>query len=205
MKHWRYNLFLAVTALSAWPLSQVMTPVHAALAAFNAGALVFVASCLGLWLKGSAERFRGEAERDDANEALLLVLTGTIVAVIMAALVSLVTERPALPTPLLSLLVATLALSWLFTNLIFTFHYARLYYAKSTDGGDFGGLDFPGGDDPDFTDFVNFAFVIGMTCQTADINITHRKMRRVATGHGLYAFVFNLGILALVVNVVASV
>lgn len=205
MKHWRYKLFLVVAALSAWPLMQVMTPAHAALAAFNAGALVFVVSCLGLWLNGSAERFRGEAERDDANEALLLILTGIIVAAVMAALISLVTERPALPTPLLGLLVATLALSWLFANLIFTFHYARLYYAKAAGGGDFGGLDFPGDDDPEFADFVNFAFVIGMTCQTADIDITHRKMRRVATGHALYAFVFNLGILALVVNVVASV
>jgi len=51
---------------------------------------------------------------------------------------------------------------------------------------------------------VNFAFVIGMTCQTADISITSGAMRRVSTFHGLFAFAFNLGILALTVNVLAS-
>lgn len=203
MKHWRYLLFLAVALVSLWPLTQVMTAMHAGLAAFDAGALVFALSCYGLWSGGGAVRMRGEAERDDANEALLLVLTGVIVATVMVALASLVTERTALTTPLLALLVATLALSWLFTNLIFTFHYARLYYARAGEG-DFGGLEFPGNADPEFADFVNFAFVIGMTCQTADINITSSRMRRIATGHGLYAFVFNLGILALVVNVLAG-
>jgi uncharacterized membrane protein len=51
---------------------------------------------------------------------------------------------------------------------------------------------------------VNFAFVIGMTCQTADIEISECAMRRVSTFHGLFAFAFNLGILALTVNVLAS-
>ena len=97
-----------------------------------------------------------------------------------------------------------------FTNLIFTFHYARLFYGRGSgqaDGAavaDFGGIEFPGHGDPEFSDFVNFAFVIGMTCQTADINIVHPRVRRVATWHGLYAFAFNLGILALAVNALAS-
>ena len=43
-----------------------------------------------------------------------------------------------------------------------------------------------------------------MTSQTADINITHPAVRRVATWHGLYAFAFNLGILALAVNALAG-
>ena len=47
-------------------------------------------------------------------------------------------------------------------------------------------------------------FVLGMTCQTADIAITGQHMRRVATAHGYLAFIFNLGVLALAVNVVAG-
>ena len=44
-----------------------------------------------------------------------------------------------------------------------------------------------------------------MTCQTADVNITGAHIRRVATFHGLFAFAFNLGILALAVNALASI
>ncbi len=203
MKHWRYLLFLAVALLSAWPLAQVLDPGHAFMAAFDAGAIAFVVACLPLWLHGKAATIRAEADRDDANQILLLLLTGVIGVAIMAALASLVTERSTMHSGMIVLLVATLALSWLFTNLIFTFHYARLYYGQAS-GEDFGGLDFPGEGDPEFADFVNFAFVVGMTCQTADIAITHPRMRRVATLHGLYAFAFNLGILALAVNALAG-
>ena len=203
MKHWRYKLFLSVCALGIWPLAQTMTPMHALLAAFDIGALVFALSCIGLWANGTASRIRAEAERDDAGSLLLLFLTGLIGAAILASLVPLVSQKHSLSPPLIALTVATLGLSWLFTNLIFTFHYARLFYGRVEES-DFGGLDFPGNGDPEFSDFINFAFVIGMTCQTADIAITHAKMRRIATWHGIYAFVFNLGILALTVNVVAG-
>lgn len=196
-------LFVAVAVLSAWPLSHLLDPTHAFMAAFDTGALVFAFTCLPLWLNGQASRIRMEAERDDANQIELLLLTGIIGVAIMASLFMLVTERSTMRPEMVALLVSTLVLSWLFTNLIFTFHYARLYYGQAVSG-DFGGLEFPGDDDPEFADFVNFAFVIGMTCQTADINITHARVRRVATWHGLYAFAFNLGILALAVNALAG-
>lgn len=205
MKHWRYALFLAVSLVSVWPLSLVLDPAHAFMVAFDAGALVFTLTCVPLWLHGQAKVMRQEAERDDANQIQLLLLTAIIGVAIMVSLASLVTEKSAMPPAIIALLVATLVLSWLFTNLIFTFHYMRLYYGRlDGEGADFGGIEFPGHGDPEFADFVNFAFVIGMTCQTADINITHPRVRRVATWHGLYAFAFNLGILALAVNALAG-
>ena len=94
--------------------------------------------------------------------------------------------------------------SWTFANLSCAFHYARLYYSARKTGATAVGLDFPGEHPPEFSDFVNFALVIGMTCQTADIAITDYRMRQVSTFHGMFAFAFNLGILALSVNVLAS-
>lgn len=203
MKHWRYKLFLAVLALAAWPLSRVMPLRDAMLVAFDLAGLVFISSCINLWRLGSAERMRGEAERDDANQSLLLILTGVISGVVLTALTELVSDASAKGPASAALLVGTLAISWTFANLIYSFHYARLFYGKDA-GGDFGGLRFPGDHPPEFADFVNFAFVIGMTSQTADIAITHPRMRRLATAHGLFAFVFNLGILALTINVLAG-
>ena len=67
------------------------------------------------------------------------------------------------------------------------------------------GLLFPGDEKfPDYWDFVYFSFVIGMTCQVADVGITQHHFRRLVLLHGLLAFFFNTSILALVVNIIAG-
>ena len=66
------------------------------------------------------------------------------------------------------------------------------------------GLDFPGELDPDYFDFLYFSFVIGMTSQVSDVQVTSRDMRRITLIHGVLAFAFNMLVLALSINVVAS-
>lgn len=202
-RHPRYLLFLIVLAVAAPILSFLLRAEEGVIAAFDLAVGAFVLSCVPLWLGGDAELIRRHAQRDDAGQVLLLVLTGLISSVVLAALGLLILDKADLDVRSIALLVFTLLASWTFANLIFAFHYARLYYSAHGEA-DHEGLDFPGGDKPDFSDFVNFAFVIGMTCQTADITITKSAMRRVSTFHGLFAFAFNLGILALTVNVLAS-
>lgn len=203
LSHPRYLLFLAALLVAPWPLLSVMRKVEAVVTAFDLAVIVFTLSCIPLWRGGTADVMRRQAKRDDAGQVLLLLLTGLISSIILAALGTLVLDNQSLVPGEIALLVVTLLACWTFANLIYAFHYARLYYS-SRDGGDHEGLDFPGGCVPDFADFVNFAFVIGMTCQTADIEITDSDLRRVSTFHGLFAFAFNLGILALTVNVLAS-
>lgn len=203
LRHPRYMLFLAVLVATSLALLQFLPPAEALLTGFDAAVAAFALSCAPLWLRGDPDRIRAQARRDDVGEVPLLLLTSLICTVVMVTLAILVPGRQELHLAGTIMLVGTLIASWTFANLIYAFHYARLYYT-ARDGQDHGGLDFPGDAQPDFADFVNFAFVIGMTCQTADIAITHTRMRRVATFHGLFAFAFNLGILALTVNVLAS-
>lgn len=203
LSHPRYLLFLGVMAVAVVPLLSAMRAVEAIVTAFDLGVIAFVLSCVPLWRNGSPEEMRRQAKRDDAGQILLLMLTAVITTVILAALGTLVLDKQSLKASEIALLVVTLLSCWALANLIYAFHYARLYYSRRS-GGDYKGLDFPGDCTPDFADFVNFAFVIGMTCQTADIDITDSKVRRVSTFHGLFAFAFNLGILALTVNVLAS-
>jgi uncharacterized membrane protein len=198
-----YRIFLLVLVAASILLCLVLPAVEAILIAFDAGVFAFVLSCVRLWRHGTAEVMRREALRDDAGQFLLLVITALISAVILTALGILILDKQALNGGHVAILVATLLASWTFANLVYAFHYARLYYSPGTSG-DHGGLNFPGDGEPEFSDFVNFAFVIGMTCQTADIEIAECAMRRVSTFHGLFAFAFNLGILALTVNVLAS-
>ena len=68
-----------------------------------------------------------------------------------------------------------------------------------------GGLDFPGGEkNPDFLDFVYFSFVLGMTFQVSDVEISDKQMRRLAWVHGLISFAFNTAIVALSINVISG-
>lgn len=106
--------------------------------------------------------------------------------------------------PMTGLTVLTLILSWTFVQTLFALHYAHEFYAPDDKGRDRGGLLFPGDTPPDYWDFIHFAIVIGVAAQTADIQITSRAQRRVATLHSLTAFVFNTVIVAMAVNLAVN-
>ena len=99
----------------------------------------------------------------------------------------------------IGLALASLATTWSVIQTVFALRYARRYY-----GADAGGLEFPGGRAPDYMDFAYFSAVIGMTSQVADVAIASPGMRRMVLLHGLVAFGFNLLVLALTLNLVAS-
>jgi uncharacterized membrane protein len=105
----------------------------------------------------------------------------------------------------LALVIATLLISWLTMQLVFALRYAHEFYSMS-DGSETmdGGLAFPHEPEPDYFDFFYFGMVLGMTFQVSDVNITSRKIRRLATLHGFIGFVFNTVILALTVNIAAG-
>ena len=103
------------------------------------------------------------------------------------------------------IVAATLFLSWLMTHTLFALRYAHEYYELSgEDGAVARGLDFPDETAPDYWDFFYFALVLGMTFQVSDVEITSRKLRRLAAAHGLLGFLFNTVILALSVNIGAG-
>lgn len=204
IRHGRYVLFLVLLIALPWPLAAVLRPTETIAASFDIATLVFILTVIPLWRGGGPDTIRSQAERDDGGQLTLLLLTAVIVMVMLVTVGMLLAGQSRLDSWEIALLVITLLMAWTFSNLVFTFHYARLYYARDGQGNNHGGLDFPGGNEPCFADFVNFSFVLGMTCQTADIAITGQHMRRIATAHGYLAFIFNLGVLALAVNVVAG-
>lgn len=98
--------------------------------------------------------------------------------------------------------------SWLLLHTLFTLRYAHLYYSEdpATSPPDkLGGLEFPGAPPTTYWDFAYYAFVIGMTAQTADTGVTSLRMRQLTLAHGILAFAFNTAIIALSVNVISSV
>jgi uncharacterized membrane protein len=107
----------------------------------------------------------------------------------------------------LVLSLASVIVSWWLVHTLFTMRYAHLYYGTDKDAGNTKpteGLNFPDEKAPDYLDFVYFSFVIGMTFQVSDVEISSRPIRRLALFHAIVSFVFNTAIVALSINVVAG-
>ncbi|WP_291928743.1 DUF1345 domain-containing protein [Chitinophaga sp.] len=96
--------------------------------------------------------------------------------------------------------------SWTMVHTTLTFHYANLYYDDDTEDitKHAGGLEFPSEKWPDYLDFAYFSFVIGMTFQVSDVEISARAIRRTALAHGLLSFALNTFVVALTINLIAG-
>jgi uncharacterized membrane protein len=147
----------------------------------------------------SIDSIRRRAATLDTKASVLMIL---VVAAACASLYGLSLNLDALPGhPTLRVVLAgvTVAASWSLIHTVFSLHYAHFYYAAPE-----GGLIFPGGEDPNYYDFLYYGFVIGMTCQVADVQVASSGLRRLTLIHGVLAFVFNTVILAMAVNIGAS-
>lgn len=89
-------------------------------------------------------------------------------------------------------LVAVIS-SWLALQTGFTLLYVALYT-------EYGGLEFPGDDEPSMIDFVYFAVAVGTTFGTTDVTVTHTRIRRHVLTHGVTAFLFNTLVVAVAVT-----
>ena len=107
----------------------------------------------------------------------------------------------------LALSVAAVISSWMLVHTIFALRYAHLFYsgdAPEDSARRHGGLEFPGSGSPDYLDFAYFSFVVGMTFQVSDVQVSSRAIRRLVLLHGLLSFVFTTVILALTISVISN-
>ncbi len=176
---------------------------------FDAAAAVFLISLVPLLRDSSAAAMRRHASANDANRVLVLVITSILMLVVMAAISGELAEVKADEPFAMARLIVTLVAVWLFANAVYALHYAHQFYTRDTDGKtkahkDCGGLVFPGTSTPTYLDFAYFAFTLGMTFQTSDVEIESSAFRHVALMHSLAAFVFNIGVIAFTINALSG-
>lgn len=132
-----------------------------------------------------------------------LLLVSSSVASLAGAAAGILEARhsdPTLKVLLTGASVLTVALSWAVVHTVFALRYAHEYYTPPV-----GGIDFKSGDyQPDYRDFAYIAFTVGMTFQVSDTDIGSRVIRRTVLRHALLSYLFGAVILALVVNVIAT-
>lgn len=194
-----FLVLLVAGFFGARQLPGVPDAIDAAAMGFDLAALVFLLSLVPLLRDANVSAIRVHAAANDANRFLVLIITTVVTMAVMAAIAGELPRASGGNPVAMAKLIGTLMLAWLFTNTVYALHYAHIYYS-SQNGGDQRGIDFPGGDSPDYVDFLYFSFTLGMTFQTSDVQITGRSIRRIATLHSFAAFVFNLGVVAFTIN-----
>jgi uncharacterized membrane protein len=212
-RHAPFTAFFVLTLGTALVLSTFMHAVRAAIAGFDVGASIGMLMLLNRFVQDDARKMRLRAAANDADHHVVIGLMLVIVAVVVAAVwVELTSGTDGLRRDVgLVLSALTLTLAWFFANTLFALHYAHLWYSAGDPDAkgkrtDHGGLDFPGNSpQPDYWDFSYFSFVLAMTFQVSDVQVTSKRMRRLALAHGLIAFFFNITVVALSVNLLADV
>jgi len=220
-RHW-YSVFAArprlalavlvglVAGLALDRLDPALPTVTDIVVGWDALCVFFMASVTAALIGHSPTDIRARAEREDEGRgvilALVLIAAGASIAAIAAELSLAKTVHGIYRIGHVALAFGTVAASWMMVQLVFALHYAHEYYDENPDcdGHDMKGLDFPGGELPDYWDFWYFSIVIGVACATADVNITSRALRRISTVHSLVAFAFNTMIVALTINLLAG-
>jgi uncharacterized membrane protein len=180
--------------------------------AWDSAVLVFLAMTWWVVQRSPAELMRQTVLVNDQGRVGILLLVLLAVCASLAEIFLLVQNARATgesPSAVqVTLAVLTIACSWIVAHVMFALHYAHRFYRDdpgTPEADATGGLDFPGGEPPDYWDFLYFAFVIGMTSQVSDVQVTSRPMRRLVFWHGILSFAFYTIILALSINIVASV
>ncbi len=208
--HLRTGAAILVGVLAYLLLHGSLVPGAQAVLAWDIGSLAFLGMAARLFLDGDDSRMMRNAAAQAEGEWVIFFVTLAGVVFSFVALTVVFAGVKDLPPAQkhlhIALVAATLLLSWLVTHVVFAMRYAHEYYATDSVPGPGvdGGLEFPGEQPPDYWDFCYFSLVLGMTFQVSDVQITSRKLRRLALVHGLIGFLFNTVIVALTVNIAAS-
>jgi uncharacterized membrane protein len=176
------------------------------LVGWNSGIAVYLVAAVITVFRFNLKAVRTRAAAADEGAWLILIL---IVAASVASLAAVVAElgqvkgaAPADQALCLGLAGLTIVLSWTFIHAIFTFHYAHQFYGDL--GSHKSGLSFPECKQPEYWDFMYFSFVVGMTFQVSDVQVTSKHVRRTVLAHGIVSFFFNLAVLSLAINIGGS-
>jgi uncharacterized membrane protein len=204
---------LGFAAYFLLPWSDELAPMRVALSG-DVGALCFLILIVLMMQRSDIASIRRRAEIADVGrvEIIVLILAAAILSLFAVATVLAGSRELALPDkiPHVAVAVVTILVSWFFIHALFATHYAHLYYdAGESETGKptkkiKGGLKFPDEPNPDYWDFVYFSFVLGMTFQVSDVQVTARNLRHLTTAHGIIAFFYNTVVLALAVSIAAN-
>ncbi|MEO6134584.1 MAG: DUF1345 domain-containing protein [Ginsengibacter sp.] len=186
-----------------------MNPLTHFMLGWNTFSLCMIVLSLITFSITKAQQIRTQAKKQDPNRSVIfaIIIVATL-ASFLAVLLLILSKKDspqhsAWETPVA---IAGMLLSWFLIHTIFTLRYAHIYYSnhQTKSNTHAGGLEFPDDEKPEYFDFAYFSFVLGMTFQVSDVQITSKRLRKLALLHGLLSFIFNTIMIALTINLIAN-
>ncbi|MGC3991058.1 MAG: DUF1345 domain-containing protein [Chthoniobacteraceae bacterium] len=180
------------------------------IATWDTFAVITLTLCwMAMWQTHQSD-IRRKAQQQDFGRRLIFIFTVLGACAAVGAVIFLMhsakQEKDHLALHVAVSVIAIVA-SWLLLHTVFALRYAHSFYGDSREHGPekhAGGLDFPGKNPPDYLDFAYFSFVIGMTFQVSDVQITSRRLRHLVLVQSMISFVFTVLIIALTINTVSN-
>ncbi len=200
--HFVHNFRFYLAALAACAVYAGLWQQPIAISVIAAGDTFFICYLVQLFhfaTHSSPDSTKAHARVEDDGLAIIVVLTMAAIACSLTA-IFLLFRTSAVPVWAGIVAALSVPLGWMTLHAGTALHYARLYYAPEEDGGSQEGLEFPNDHEPEVWDFLYFSFVLGMTAQTSDVQITRRQIRRTVLAHSIVSFFYNAIIMALAVN-----
>ena len=200
----RISLALAFGAAAGLLLSLRYPTLLATVGGWDVGGLALLTIAWFIIAPSDAAATRKRAAADDPGRTAVYALTLLTSATSLLAATVLVggasEMTPQASRELIVLCLLTVAVSWTLTHTAFALRYAHLYYREDAKGA--GGVDFPGGAPPRYSDFAYLAFTVGMTFQVSDTDVSSAQIRRTVLMHAVISFAYNTAILTFVLNLV---
>jgi uncharacterized membrane protein len=205
--HQRLSASAVVGIIAYFILSTYYDYAISFIGAWDAFALCDILLAWGIILRKNARDTVQSAKLQDSGRATILsFLLAAALAMLVAITLLLKTAKHSTDysiTTILFFALLTVAVSWVLVHTVFTIHYAHVFYGEGSEKNK-RGLIFPEEEMPAFTDFAYFSFVIGMTFQVSDVQVSSKRMRKLTLAHGIISFLFNTFILALSINLIAG-
>jgi uncharacterized membrane protein len=200
--HWRFYACLVLGALVFALTASAPAPIPTL-----AGGDSFFAAYIALMAIAASritpKELDATAEVEDEGIALVVLLALVMIGFCCFAIIELFHKKHAIDALIAGLAAAGAPLGWFTLHMMMAFHYAYLYYSepKKKPGG---GLEFPGTPEPGMADFLYYSFVVGMTAQVSDVQVTSTRLRRTTSAHSIVSFFFNTVLIAMAVNAVVA-
>lgn len=198
---------LGLVVVYLFPADWARQPIARIIIGWNVGTWTYLVIAARMMFTSTHEKMRQRAIDHDEGKMAVLAFVVIAAMVCLGAIINELAVAKGLHGSdkylHIGLAGLTLLSSWSFTHVMFALHYAHDYYSSAARGQP-GGLDFPGEDCPDYSDFLYFAAIIGTSGQTADVAFTARFQRRTGLVHCVLAFYFNATLLALTINIASS-
>lgn len=173
---------------------------------WNVAIWSYIVLMLWLMMHATPTKVAQLADQEDEADLAIMVIMSIAAAVSLGAIVfelSTIKELTAWQKfAHYAITVTTIVGSWCFVAMIFTFHYARLYYRSPPQQR---ALIFPDvALQPNYWDFLYFSFTIAVAFQTSDVILSSRAIRKTALAQSVLCFWFNIVILGLSINIAAG-